>query len=71
MKVVISLGGSVLGFPPDVEWLKGFRSVVDEFQRDIFAIVVGGGPLARRMIDVAREFGVKKDVLDLSLIHVS
>ncbi len=64
MKVVISLGGSVIGFPPNTEWLKQFRSFVEEFQEDIKAIVVGGGPLAREMIRTAREFGVKKDVLD-------
>ena len=64
MKAVISLGGSVIGFPPNAEWLKGFRAFVEEFRENIKAIVVGGGPLAREMIKVAREFGVSKDVLD-------
>ncbi|NPA86940.1 MAG: UMP kinase [Candidatus Diapherotrites archaeon] len=64
MRAVISLGGSVVGFPPDVEWLKAFRSFVEEFKEDIVAIVVGGGPLARQMMSVAARFGVTKDVLD-------
>ncbi len=64
MKVVISLGGSVIGFPPNTPWLKEFRSFVEEFKGDIKAIVVGGGPLAREMIGVAKEFGVSKDILD-------
>ena len=64
MKVAISLGGSVVGFPPDIEYLKKFRSLVEEFRRDIVGIVVGGSPLAREMIAAAKKFGVSKDVLD-------
>ena len=64
MKAVISLGGSVIGFPPNVEWLRSFRSFVEEFKDDILYIVVGGGPLARKMIKAASFFDVNKDVLD-------
>ncbi len=64
MKAVISLGGSVVGFPPNVEWLRSFRSFVEEFRDDIYYIVVGGGPLAREMIRAVSSLGVKKDVLD-------
>ena len=54
----------MIGFPPDVEYLKRFRSLVKEFRRDIVGIVVGGGALAREMIAAAKKFGVRKDVLD-------
>lgn len=49
MRYVISLGGSVLGFPPNKEWARAFGNIVRKY--DVAAIVVGGGPIARTYMD--------------------
>ncbi len=60
MKVVISLGGSVIG-----DRVKDFASVLDDLaEKHQLFIVVGGGKLAREYISKAREFGANETFCD-------
>ncbi len=60
MKVVVSLGGSVLG-----NRIRDFASVLDNLAKKhkIF-VVVGGGKLAREYISLARELGASETFCD-------
>ncbi len=60
-KIVISMGGSI--FENALE--KDVKSTVDVFRNyDNYAIVVGGGPLARERIKFLRELGASEYHLD-------
>ncbi len=60
-KIVISMGGSI--FENALE--KDVKSTVDVFKNyDNYAIVVGGGPLARERIKFLRELGASEYHLD-------
>ncbi|MCS7118879.1 MAG: UMP kinase [Archaeoglobaceae archaeon] len=63
MKFVISLGGSV--FEGDVEKIKKFAKTLDDISEihQLF-IVVGGGKMAREIIDKARKLGASETMCD-------
>ncbi len=60
MKVVISMGGSILASPsPNIELIKDFAKLLVSLKDDGHSIkvVVGGGELARKYIGAAKEMG--------------
>jgi uridylate kinase len=60
-KTVISLGGSIFGESLD-SYLKSITSVLKKYEN--YAIVVGGGPIARERINFLRELGASEYHLD-------
>ncbi|MDZ7849765.1 MAG: UMP kinase [Halodesulfurarchaeum sp.] len=66
MRVVISLGGSVLA--PDLEAasIRAHAAAIDELVEEgvELALVVGGGSVARQYIETARELGANEIALD-------
>ena len=58
-KIVLRIGGSVLGSPPQAKLLKGYAEVISEARRvgHSVGVVVGGGPVARAYIATAKELG--------------
>jgi len=73
MKIVLRIGGSVLGSPPDPELLGDYSTVVSQIMKSGHAIgvVVGGGPVAREYIDSARRMGLSHRDQDLVAIQAS
>lgn len=60
-KIVISLGGSIFG--EDLEtYLKSFTSIMKKYEN--YAVVVGGGPIARERIKILRDIGASEYHLD-------
>lgn len=72
MKFVISLGGSVI-IPDeiDIDYLKKFKKMIDEFVSEghQFVILCGGGSIARKYQKAAKSLGVKD--IDLDWIGIS
>ncbi len=66
MKVVISVGGSVLVPTLDAERVRQYAAVIDDLREagHEVGIVVGGGPTAREYITVGRELGADEISLD-------
>lgn len=73
MKIVISLGGSVV-VPEkiDKEYVSSFAGFIKELsEKHSLALVVGGGRTAREYIEVARGFGSSETFCDMIGINVS
>lgn len=73
MKIIIRIGGSILGIPFNslligkyVDLLKTLKNEGNEV-----VTVVGGGSLAREFIKVIAELGLKESSQDWAAIHVS
>ena len=67
MKVVISVGGSIL-VPSDIDtaYIKDFAKLANELSnKHKIAIVTGGGRTARKYISPAREFGASEIFCDM------
>lgn len=67
MKVVVSVGGSVVASPAiNREFISGYANMVLELQREGInvASVVGGGKVAREYIGFARELGGPEHLCD-------
>ncbi len=63
MKVVLSLGGSVLS--DDTERIREFAKTIEAIaQENQIFVVVGGGRLAREYIKRARELGASETFCD-------
>ncbi|ODS37753.1 MAG: hypothetical protein A7316_06600 [Candidatus Altiarchaeales archaeon WOR_SM1_86-2] len=73
MKIVISIGGSIIApLNLDVEYIKRFSGFVKELsERHSVGIVVGGGRIARDYISVSRSFGASEFFSDLIGIEAS
>lgn len=73
LKIVLRIGGSVLGFPPNSEVVGGYAKVVYELTAGghSVAVIVGGGPLSRKYIDSARGLGLSPYQQDTVAIHAS
>lgn len=68
MKVVISLGGSIISREEGIDagYLKDFSRMVRDLSKEHrFFIVTGGGRTARRYISAGRVLGAEEDFLDL------
>lgn len=73
MKVVLRIGGSILGSPPDPGVVNGYSEVVSELTGEghVLAVIVGGGSLSRKYIDSAKKVGLSSFHQDLIAIHTS
>ncbi len=66
MAVVLSIGGSVLGYPVDVDVVRGIAETLNNY-RGALGVVVGGGPIARGLMSAVKNKAMK----DLVGIYVS
>jgi uridylate kinase len=73
MRVVVSIGGSVLAPDLDAERVEKHATVIDGLVKDGHeaAVVVGGGGVARRYIGTARDLGATEYDLDALGIDVT
>jgi uridylate kinase len=73
MRVVVSIGGSVLAPDLEADRVEAHAAVVDELVADghDVAVVVGGGGVARRYIGTARRLGATEYDLDALGIDVT
>ena len=73
MKIVLRIGGSVLGSPPNVKLVEQYSEVVSELTSggDSVAVVVGGGPISRKYIESAKGLGLSSYQQDTIAIHAS
>lgn len=73
MKIVIKIGGSIIGFPPNSSIIKSYAdislNIIEKGHRIV--IVVGGGPLARYYINIAEDLGLNDIFKDELAISVS
>jgi len=64
MKVVISLGGSIIS-PDEPDYIKNVASLIKKASENLaIYVVVGGGKLARRYINAGRKLGASEEYLD-------
>ena len=72
-KIVLRIGGSVLGSPPQAKLLKGYAEVISEARKagNSIGIVVGGGPIARAYITTAKEVLLPREAQDMIAIDAS
>jgi uridylate kinase len=73
MKIVLKIGGSIIGFPPNSSILKSYAEQISKLKEEghILAIVVGGGSLSRQYIEVAEALGLGDEDKDDLAICVS
>ncbi len=72
-RIVLRIGGSVLGAPPQAKHLKGYAEAISEARKLGYAVgvVVGGGPVARAYIATAKELGLPREAQDMIAIDAS
>jgi uridylate kinase len=72
-KIVLRIGGSVLGSPPQAKLLKGYAEVIAEARKlgNSIGVVVGGGPVSRAFIATAKELGLPREAQDMIAIDAS
>ena len=73
MKIVLRIGGSVLGDPPSAGLVNGYSEVVSDlnYEGNYVAVVVGGGGIAREYIKSAAQMGLSTYQQDTVAIHAS
>jgi uridylate kinase len=73
VKVIVRVGGSVVGSPLNASMINRYVTLLKDWknQGHEVAAVVGGGSLAREFIKVAAGLGLKETDRDWSAIHVS
>ncbi|MCP8322822.1 MAG: UMP kinase [Candidatus Methylarchaceae archaeon HK02M2] len=73
MKIVLKIGGSIIGSPPDPSILNAYIKHFLELREDghILAIVIGGGPLSRQFIKTAESLGLNEEDQDELAISIS
>jgi uridylate kinase len=66
MKVVISIGGSIIASPINPDHIKKFSALLTKLRSEGYKpmVVVGGGRLAREYIAAAKELGASDDYCD-------
>ncbi len=72
-KVVLRIGGSVLGSPPDAKLVEGYASVISEATKGPYSlgVVVGGGPVSRLYIGIAKQLHLPPKDQDTIAIQAS
>ena len=73
MKIVVRVGGSVVGSPLNASMINCYVTLLKDWKNqghDVVA-VVGGGSLAREFIKVAAYLGLEEEQRDWAAIHVS
>jgi len=71
MKIVLRIGGSIIGSPPDPSILKSYTEQISKLkdERHVLVVVVGGGPLSRQYIGTANTLGLSdEDKDDLAIL---
>jgi len=73
MKVIVRVGGSVVGSPLNASMINRYVTLLKDLrnQGHEVAAVVGGGSLAREFIKVAAYLGLEEERRDWAAIHVS
>lgn len=73
MKVVLRIGGSVLGSPPSAKVVNAYAEAISDlnYEGHFIAVVVGGGPVSREYIKSASEMGLSPYQQDTVAIHAS
>jgi len=73
MKIVLRIGGSIIGFPLNPFILKSYAEQISKLKEEghTFVIVVGGGPLSRKYVEVAEALGLSDEDKDHLAILVS
>jgi len=73
LKIVLRIGGSVLGSPPDAKLVEGYADVISELtaEGNSVGVVVGGGSVSRKYIESARALGLSSYQQDTIAIHAS
>jgi len=73
VKIVVRVGGSVVGSPLNAPLIGNYVGLLNELKRQGHEVVavVGGGSLARGFIKVAAELGLEEVQRDWAAIHVS
>jgi uridylate kinase len=73
LKIVVRLGGSILGSPPDASIVRSYSAIVSELskRKHRMIIVVGGGGIARQYIEAARNMGLSHEDQDMIAIGAS
>ena len=72
-KIILRIGGSVLGSPPKAKLLKDYAEAISEARKQghSVGVVVGGGPVARAYIATAKELGLPREAQDTIAIEAS
>lgn len=71
MKIILRIGGSIIGFPPNPLILGSYAEQISKLKEEghILVIVVGGGPLSRQYIEAAEALGLNdKDKDDIAIL---
>lgn len=73
MKVVLRIGGSVLGSPPNAKLVEEYATVLSSLtaEGNSVAVVVGGGQISRKFIESARDLGLSSFQQDTVAIFAS
>ena len=73
MKVVLRIGGSILGSPPNAKLVNEYAAMLSDLTSEghSMAVVVGGGAIARKFIESARSLGLAPFQQDTIAIFAS
>ena len=73
MKVIVRVGGSVVGSPLNASLIGKYVDLLKSLKQQGHEVVavVGGGSLAREFIKVAADLGLEEAQKDWAAIHVS
>jgi len=73
MKIVLRIGGSVLGSPPDAKLVEEYSKVVFDLTSsgNSVAVIVGGGATSRGFIESAKKLNLSSFQQDTIAIHAS
>lgn len=73
MKIVLRIGGSVLGSPPNPKLVDQYADVVSNVTSEghSVAVIVGGGEISRKFIESARGLGLSSFQQDTIAIYAS
>lgn len=73
MKLVVRIGGSILGSPPKAEMVESYCSALLSLasEGNRIGVVVGGGKIARKFIKIARELNLPHYKQDMVAIDIS
>lgn len=73
MKILIKIGGHLLGPGPDLDKISAYANLLEKLQQlgHIIVAVVGGGENSRKYISIARQLGAEEALCDQIGIEVS
>jgi len=73
LKILIKIGGHLLGTGPDLDKISAYANLLEKLQQlgHIIVAVVGGGENSRKYISIARQLGAEEALCDQIGIEVS